>query len=796
MNEIEEQLESRLEQLKRGQSLEQCLSGLPEEEAELLTLSVALQKTAYPIPDPDTAAAQRANLQRLAKANHLNKSPRSGFMERVKLWWHEQMSARPVNWAAAASAVILSLLLVIAGLVDANQRKQAAEDDSPGGDQSELVAQLPEAGSGSSLEGVSEDTAENVFIPMVSIPLNFNPAEAVLSNLQGLVEFEAEDGVWTAVSQHTNLTAGQRLRTGPLSKAALTFYDGSQAVVGPRSEIKIDQLDAQKPENGFRTVVLIQLLGESEHHVQFRHDAGSRYEVQTPSGSGIARGTVFHVSVTADATSHFAVTEGRVDVTSAETTVSVAAGQASAFQAGTPPSQPAFRITGEGEVSQIGSEWIIGGQTFQTDANTQIIGDPQLGDWVWVEGRLLADGTRLADRIVLLRSTPADSFTIIGEVGAINDESWTVAGQVILVNAETDLETGIVLGDIVQVNGLIQEDGSLLALRIRLLEPELGTPFEFTGIVQAVGEEVWQISGIAITVNAETEIKGDIETGDVVKVEGWVWDGVWLAQEIKLVDEAENEFEFTGVVESIDPWVVSGIAFETRAWTEVEDGITIGDLVKVEGIILEDGTWVAEEIKRLDDEDHLTFEFYGTVDSVDPWIVSGIPLTVTGETAVDDGIVVGDLVKVTVTILPDGTWLVESITLVNDSAGQEGCFSVTAVVISVSDGQITLKDWPVFQLGNEVELEGQILPGSLVTVYACIGEDGLLTILEIIILYTPVPATPVPPPPDDENGKVTLCHKPNGNNPHEITVAQSAVPAHLNHGDTLGPCPSGGKKEK
>ena len=39
--------------------------------------------------------------------------------------------------------------------------------------------------------------------------------------------------------------------------------------------------------------------------------------------------------------------------------------------------------------------------------------------------------------------------------------------------------------------------------------------------------------------------------------------------------------------------------------------------------------------------------------------------------------------------------------------------------------------------------------------------------------------------------QVTICHKPPGNpqNVQTITVGQSAVPAHLGHGDTLGACP-------
>src|SRR4051794_36715453 len=36
----------------------------------------------------------------------------------------------------------------------------------------------------------------------------------------------------------------------------------------------------------------------------------------------------------------------------------------------------------------------------------------------------------------------------------------------------------------------------------------------------------------------------------------------------------------------------------------------------------------------------------------------------------------------------------------------------------------------------------------------------------------------------DQYGKVTLCHKG-----HEISVSRNALPAHLAHGDTIGPCP-------
>jgi hypothetical protein len=40
--------------------------------------------------------------------------------------------------------------------------------------------------------------------------------------------------------------------------------------------------------------------------------------------------------------------------------------------------------------------------------------------------------------------------------------------------------------------------------------------------------------------------------------------------------------------------------------------------------------------------------------------------------------------------------------------------------------------------------------------------------------------------------KVLICHIPPGNpaNAHEIIVGESAVNAHLDHGDNVGPCPT------
>lgn len=42
---------------------------------------------------------------------------------------------------------------------------------------------------------------------------------------------------------------------------------------------------------------------------------------------------------------------------------------------------------------------------------------------------------------------------------------------------------------------------------------------------------------------------------------------------------------------------------------------------------------------------------------------------------------------------------------------------------------------------------------------------------------------------DEEDDKVTICHVVPPT-PHTITVSESALSAHLAHGDTLGACPT------
>ena len=279
-------------------------------------------------------------------------------------------------------------------------------------------------------------------------------------------------------------------------------------------------------------------------------------------------------------------------------------------------------------------------------------------------------------------------------------------------------------------------------------------------------------------------------------------------------------FELVGELVSTDPWTVAGTEFETRETTKIEDGLEAGDLVRVRGVVLEDETWVAYFIELADEQTDPTLILIGTVDSIDPWVVDGITLTVTEETDIQGDIKVGTIVRVEILLLSDGTWEVLSIAPLGELTDVPDCATVIATVVSVDGNEVQFLGWPTtvtIELEddkeensdaedgdddeedgdddeNDDEDEGEdddndgtdviVLTSDQVVLAVVCVSDGQLVIVQIFILDVDE---------DDgdsaENGeKVLICHKPD-KNPHTLSLPQSAIPAHLGHGDLLGACP-------
>ena len=289
-------------------------------------------------------------------------------------------------------------------------------------------------------------------------------------------------------------------------------------------------------------------------------------------------------------------------------------------------------------------------------------------------------------------------------------------------------------------------------------------------------------------------------------------------------------FELVGELESTDPWTVAGRTLETNESTQIDEGLQVGDQVRVRGTILEDGTWIAYSIELAEEQTDPIIILIGIVDSVDPWVVNGIELNVTDETDIQGDITPGMIVRVEILLLPDGTWEVLSIAPLGESTETSGCVTVIATVLSLEGNEIQFLGWPVTvrletgtQMGGENQNDGNtngdeesggenqddenangdegseggnqnegndeggtINPGQTVLAVICVSDDGTLVVVQIVVLNI------------DEEGegdtstggeKVLICHKPDKKGGHTLSVSSSAVPAHLGHGDKLGPCP-------
>lgn len=292
---------------------------------------------------------------------------------------------------------------------------------------------------------------------------------------------------------------------------------------------------------------------------------------------------------------------------------------------------------------------------------------------------------------------------------------------------------------------------------------------------------------------------------DVVKVKNQSGDWEPLA--------GTSSFELVAPLENVDPWTVAGKTLQTNESTQIEEGLVVGDLVRARGTILGDGTWLAYSIESGDEQTDQTIVLIGKVISIDPWVVNGITLNVTPDTVINGEIKPGVLVRVEILLLDDGTWEVISISPLGDFPPTSGCVTVIATVVSVNGDEIQFLGWPTTVIigdntqdennnndagnendGNDDDAEnedndqgvdvGTIQPGQKVLAVVCVSEDGQLVITRITVL-------------DDEDGndsgeggeKVLVCHKPDKKGGHTLSIAKPAVPAHLGHGDKLGPCP-------
>jgi hypothetical protein len=163
-----------------------------------------------------------------------------------------------------------------------------------------------------------------------------NPAGEVLVQKQGSI-------TWLQAVSGMKLNEGDRLKTGGNSTTEVVFFEGSVIEVGADSEILLSEMTASN--SGSTSIHLNQLVGHTVSRVHKLVDSASDYEVDTPAGSAVVRGTAFKSDVRTDGFTVIYCDEGTVWFTAGGKTVILNAGEsASAMPGGTPSTLSAFHI--------------------------------------------------------------------------------------------------------------------------------------------------------------------------------------------------------------------------------------------------------------------------------------------------------------------------------------------------------------------------------------------------------------------------------------------------------------------
>lgn len=145
----------------------------------------------------------------------------------------------------------------------------------------------------------SEQQATPTVVPTAtSSPTATTPAgeSGTLSDIAGEVQvLRSGTSAWTAAANGMKIWTGDGLKTGSDGYALITFFDGSVMEVDAGTEISMEELS--QTSGGSTTVQINQTIGNTLNRVQNLVDSSSTYEVTTPAGSAVVRGTIYSVEV-------------------------------------------------------------------------------------------------------------------------------------------------------------------------------------------------------------------------------------------------------------------------------------------------------------------------------------------------------------------------------------------------------------------------------------------------------------------------------------------------------------------
>lgn len=298
-------------------------------------------------------------------------------------------------------------------------------------------------------------------------------------------------------------------------------------------------------------------------------------------------------------------------------------------------------------------------------SETKIVGTLAVGATVYCEASLQSDGSLLA-LLVTVKGAGDAVATVRGAISSRGTDFIVVSG--IKIKADPALPilspsgqqikfSDLKVGDLVEVSGTKQSDGTILALKIALLPPS--PPASLKGVITSLGAGFFLLGDVKVLVGEKTVIRSkettlkfaDLKIGDQVTVSGSKGpDGSFQAEIVEVRAGSEPSYaSVRGAIVSLsaDSFVVGGVTVKVDEKTVISaDGRLIqlkelkaGDWVEVGGIKQSDGTLLAVKIAVLPPNTSAVFTVEGVIESLGAGylVVNGMKILVTEKTAIRQG---------------------------------------------------------------------------------------------------------------------------------------------------------------
>jgi len=113
------------------------------------------------------------------------------------------------------------------------------------------------------------------------------------------------------------------------------------------------------------------------------------------------------------------------------------------------------------------NRWVVAGQAIVIASDTVIEGTAVKGAVAQVRADQYADGRLVARRIVV-KAPDERVAQFEGLISEMSEGLWVVAGQQVIIAADTDIQGEASVGSIAEVEAVVRSDGTIVARRIRI----------------------------------------------------------------------------------------------------------------------------------------------------------------------------------------------------------------------------------------------------------------------------------------------------------------------------------------